>query len=86
MAYIIATGNVPQTQRLRELKDALILAYNAAARINRELDQMSDAQVTEQYGVPSGSVAVFRTTIDEALASLTSTAVTNVISSLGFTV
>ena len=86
MAYIIATGNTPQTQRVRELKDALILAYNAAARINRELDQMSDVQVTEQYGIPSGSVAVFRTTIDEALASLTSTAVTNVISSLGFSV
>ena len=45
MAYIVATGNTPQTQRVRELKDALILAYNAAARINRELDQMSDEQV-----------------------------------------
>lgn len=84
MAYVIVVANSPQANELRQLKDALIRSYESAANINRQLDEMDDTQVTAQYGVPSGTVAAFRSNIDTLIAGLESSAVTNVISSLGF--
>lgn len=84
MAFVVVTSNSPQANELRQLKDALIRSYESAANINRQLDEMDDTQVTAQYGVPSGTVATFRSNIDTLIAGLESSAVTNVISSLGF--
>ena len=84
MAYIIATGDAPQTSKLRGLQIHLIHSVNFVEEINRQLDEMSDADAAAQYGLDVGVVPTFRTQIDSLLAALEVASVTNIISSLGF--
>ena len=84
MAYIIATGTAPQTAKLRGLQINLVNSVNYVGEINRQLDEMSDAEAAAQYGLDVGEIPAFRTQIDNLLATLQSNSVTNIISSLGF--
>lgn len=84
MPFIVLTRNVPQSPEVAGLKQSLITAINYANNVNRQLDQMTDQQVSDQFGVPLSAVAAFRTNIDGILAALSTSNVTNIISSLGF--
>lgn len=84
MAYLVATGNVPQAQELRGLKQSLILSFNYAHNVKRQLDQMTDQQVTDQFGIPIGSVPAFRTNVDGVVTALDAVNIQNVMASLGF--
>ena len=84
MAYVIATGTAPQTSKLRGLQINLVNSYNYVAEINRQLDQMTDAQAAAQYGLDVGVIPAIRTNVDNLLTALQTESVTNFVSSLGF--
>lgn len=84
MAFIIADATKPQAHLMRREKEALKDAFNLANEINRQMDQMTDEQITDQFGIPADTVSAFRANVDNLLTALSGTAVTNFISSLGF--
>lgn len=84
MAYVIVTGNAPQAHILRLAKTNLIQAVNTVEEINRQVDQMDDTQVEAQFGVPLSNVTAFRTNLDSLVTTMNGTAVTSIISQIGF--
>lgn len=82
--FIILSSSAPQAHLFRQEKDALAKSVDVANTINRQLDQMTDAQVVSQYGIPAEYVAAFRTNVDNLITALSATAVVNFTSSMGF--
>ncbi len=85
MPFIIFEGTAPQRSEVQRLKQNLVKALDDVRTLNRQLDEMTDAQAATQFGVPLAVAPVFRTNIDDLLTALQTTAVTNIISSVGFT-
>jgi Fe2+ transport system protein B len=83
MAYVIAQ-TAPQTQDLRQLKQTLVTARNLAGHIQRQMQQMTDAQLEAQFGVPTAAVSAFRTNIDGIVTALDAQNIQNIMASLGF--
>ena len=86
MAYITGTGTAPQTQELKGLKQGLINAFNYSHNINRQMDEMTDAQIVSQYGIPLATVTVVRANIDAIIVALDADAIQAMMAQLGFDV
>lgn len=84
MAYVIAVGSAPQAHILRLAKTNLIQSVNVVLEIDRQIDEMTDAQVESQYGVPLNVVPSFRTSMNDLVAAMEGAAVTSIISQIGF--
>ena len=84
MAYVIASGTAPQSQDLRQLKQTLVTSGNLARHIQRQMAEMSDAQLEAQFGIPTAAVAPFRTNVDAIVTALDAAAVQNIMAKLGF--
>jgi len=84
MAFIILEGTAPQRSEVQRLKQNLIKSFEDAGSIKRQIDEMTDQQVETQYGVPAVAISAFRTNIANLETALEATAVTNIISSVGF--
>lgn len=82
--FIILDHTAPQRAEIQVLKQELIKSLNKALEVQRQAAEMDDAQIASQYGIPAGVVAGFRTNIDSAVTALESSAITNIISSIGF--
>jgi len=84
MAFVILDGAAPQTVLPRQLKTYTVQAYSTALDIQRQLAQMNDTQVEEQFGVPTASVQAYRNAIAAYVTAFEGAGVTGVLSSLGF--
>jgi hypothetical protein len=84
MPFIVLDHTAPQRAEPQRLKQDLRKALETALNIQRQAAEMDDAQVQAQFGVPAGAVSAFRTNVDDIVTALQSQAVTNIISSMGF--
>jgi len=84
MAYVVLDHTAPQRSHPQRLKQDLVSSLNTALAMQREMGEMTDLQLEEQYGVPTAAVSAFRTNVTNAVAALESSAITNIISSMGF--
>lgn len=84
MAFYILDGAAPQRSEIQRIKQNAIKLRADLENVNRQLDEMTDAQIQAQYGVPSGSETAIKTVMANALADVQDTALTNIISSIGF--
>lgn len=85
MAYLVATGNVPQNSKLRGLQINLINSRTYVNEIDAQLVEMTDAQIEEQFGIPAAQAATFKTQITSIKATLNADAILNIVSRIGFT-
>jgi len=84
MAFIVLSSLAPQRAHPQRLKQDLVNSLDTALSMQRQMVQMTDAQVEAQFGVPTSAVSIFRTNVDNIVTALEVASVTNIISSLGF--
>lgn len=85
MTYYVFTGDAPQNQTLRRLKDSLLAAKEAADRINAQNPNMTLAQMQAQFGVDASLTEVqWETLISNLVTALADAAITNITTALGF--
>lgn len=84
MAYIVLQISAPNRAEVQRLKQNLVKSWEDAQAIKRQIDEMDDIQIQEQYGVPSAAVTSFRNNIAGIVTTLGDASVENIISSLGF--
>lgn len=86
MAYFEFNGEAPQTQTVRRLKHALLLAKELSEQAQAQNANMTLAQMQAQFGLPTAaSETDWENLINAIVTAVNATAVTNFTTQVGFT-
>jgi len=82
MAYFDIDRTKDKATDLLTVKSALVNALNIANQVQREVDEMNDAEVSENYGFP-GTQAILKASIDGIATAINNVDIITYISQLG---
>lgn len=84
MTFVIISTTAPQYRELQAIVNTLRAAHERVELVKRQVDEMTDQQVIDQYGIPTGAVTTFRTQLADLMTNMDSAAVFNFMSRMGF--
>lgn len=67
---VILNKSASEAHLVIQLLDSMLQARRIAEQLQRQVNNATDAQIEELHGIPSTSVAAYKTVLADVLASL----------------